>query len=57
MLDLANIKGIHDACKIFWSFYNPSTHPYLKFMQIEKTVQFNGQPLMVGGLPAVMDRM
>ena len=27
-------------------FYNPPTHPYLQFMQIEKNVRFNWLPLM-----------
>ncbi len=40
------------GCMYFLSFYlhgsfltNPPTHPYLLFIQIEKTVQINGRPL------------
>ncbi len=40
-----HFQGVH----IFWYYlfsesisYDPPTHPYLQFMQIEKTVRFNG---------------
>ena len=43
-----HFRGVRIFLYILFSdsiFYSPPTHPYLQFMQIEKTVRFNGRSL------------